>query len=101
MRKVRRNDLVMVVRGRSKGHVGEVFSYSDGKVLVRGAQLVKRHRRASPQHPESEVVEQESPIDISNVMLIDPKTKTPVRVGFKMVDGKKVRFSKKTGEVIS
>lgn len=100
MRKIRRDDVVMVVRGKSKGHIGEVFSYSNGKVLVRGAQLVKRHRRSSPQHPESEIVECEAPIDVSNVMLIDPKTKRPVRVGFKFIDGKKVRFSKKTGEVL-
>lgn len=100
MRKIRRDDVVMVVRGKSKGRVGQVFSYSDGKVLVRGAQLLKHHRRASPKYPESEIVEYEAPIDVSNVMLVDPKLKCPTRVGFKFVDGKKVRYSKKTGEVL-
>lgn len=72
----------------------------DGKLLVRGVNVVKRHTRPS-QTSAGGIVEKEAPIDISNVALLDPKDNKPTRVGFKVLeDGRKVRVAKKSGTVI-
>ncbi len=101
--KIKKGDQVIIIAGRDKGMEGEVQKVllKDQKVLVQGANLVKKHQKPSQSSPEGGIISFESPIAISNVAHKDPKTGKPVRVGFKRLeDGRKVRFSKQSGEVI-
>lgn len=68
--------------------------------MVEGLNKVKKHQKASNSNPQGGIIDVEAAIDASNVMLIDPSTNEPTRVGYKVVDGKKVRFAKKSGETI-
>jgi large subunit ribosomal protein L24 len=100
--KIKKGDNVVVITGKDKGKTGEVIRSmpKDGKLLVRGVNVVKRHTRPS-QTSAGGIVEKEAPIDISNVALLDPKDNKPTRVGFKVLeDGRKVRVAKKSGTVI-
>ena len=98
--KIRKGDKVIVTVGKSKGTVGEVLRVlpSENKALVRGANLVKRHTKPS-QNSAGGIVEKEAAIQISNLSLLNAKGET-TRVGYKMEDGKKVRYSKKSNKVI-
>ena len=69
-------------------------------LVVEGVNVVKKHVRPSQMNPDGGIVEFEAPIHASNVMIVDPKSGKPTRVGYKFVDGKKVRFAKKSGEVL-
>lgn len=88
--------------GRDKGKQGEVLRAmpKTNKVVVQGVNMVKRHTRPS-QTNAGGIISKEAPIDVSNVALIDPETGKPTRVGFKVVDGEKVRVAKKSGKVIA
>jgi large subunit ribosomal protein L24 len=100
--KVKKGDKVVVVTGRDKGKQGEVLSVDRNRyrVLVQGVNTVKRHTRQRPGEPGG-IVEKEASIHISNVAHIDPKSGKPTRVGFKTLeDGRKVRFAKRSGEVL-
>ena len=99
--KIKKGDNVVVVTGRDKGKSGSVLRVlrAESRVLVQGCNMVKRHTRASAAGPGG-VIDKEAPIHISNVAHIDPKTKKPTRVGFKLVEGRKVRFAKRSGDVI-
>jgi large subunit ribosomal protein L24 len=100
--KIRKGDKVVVMTGRDKGRSGEVLQVmpDEGRALVRGIAMVKRHQRQTPQQ-EGGIISKESPINLSNVMIVDPTDKKPTRVGFKVLtDGKKVRVSKRTGAEI-
>ncbi|MCT4574716.1 MAG: 50S ribosomal protein L24 [Alphaproteobacteria bacterium] len=100
--KIKKGDNVIVLSGKDKGKTGEVVKSlpKDNKVIVAGVNMVKKHVKPSPMSAGG-IVEKEMAIDVSNVAIIDPKTKKPTRVGFKVLkDGKKVRFAKKSGEVI-
>ena len=99
--KIRKGDQVIVTTGRDKGKQGEVLRAmpKDNKVVVQGVNLVKRHTRPS-QTNAGGIISKEAPIDVSNVALIDPETGKATRVGFKIVDGEKVRVAKKSGKVI-
>ena len=70
------------------------------RVLVEGVNIVKKHSKPSQMNPQGGIISQEAPIHVSNVMPIDPKTGEPTRVGYKVVDGKKVRVAKKSGEIL-
>jgi len=100
--KIKKGDKVVVITGRDKGRSGEVIEMrrDDGRVLVRGVNMVKRHQRQTAQQ-EGGIISKEAPIHLSNVALADPKDGKPTRVGFKFVgkgDGrKKVRFAKRSG----
>ena len=98
--KIRREDEVIVLAGKDKGKRAKVSQVlPTGKLILEGINLVKKHQKPNPQlGVAGGIVEKEAPIDISNVMLV-VKGKT-TRVGFKVEDGKKVRFAKSTGEVI-
>jgi len=100
--KIKKNDQVVVLSGRDKGRRGRVIEVltRKNKVLVEGVNLLKHHERPNRQQGVTGgIVERESPIDISNVMVIHGGE--PTRVGFQILaDGRKVRVSKKTGEVI-
>ncbi|MBR3305674.1 MAG: 50S ribosomal protein L24 [Lachnospiraceae bacterium] len=103
MTKIKTGDTVRVMVGsteKGKGREGKVLKvdHKKGKVLVEGINMVKRHSKPSAQNQTGGIIEKEAPIDISNVMYVH-KGK-PTRIGFKEVDGKKVRFAKSTGDVI-
>ncbi len=98
---VKKGDVVVVVTGNDKGKTGEVLRVdaAAGKVVVQGVARVYRHLRPSRQHPQGGRIQKEMPIDISNVMPVDPKTNLPTRVGFRTnADGSKERFARKSDE---
>jgi len=99
--KIRKGDTVVVLTGRDKGRTGEVIEVrpAEGRALVRGVNMVKRHQRQSAAQ-EGGIVSKEATIHLSNIALLDPKDKKPTRVGFKMVGDKKVRFAKRSGAEI-
>ena len=100
--KIRKGDRVIVLCGRDKGRRGEVIEVrpEDGCALVRGVNMVKRHQKQTGRQ-EGGIISKESPVDLSNLALLDPKDNKPTRVGFKFVgagmDRKKVRFSRRSG----
>ena len=99
---VRRGDLVQVISGKDKGKQGKVTRVvtKDGKVIVEGVNRVTRHIRRSQLNPQGGMVTKELPIALCKVMLVDPSTNKPTRVGVKLEKGKKVRVAKKSGTVI-
>ena len=100
--KIRKGDRVIVTTGRDKGKKGEVLRVypGDARALVSGVNIVKRHQRQS-QRQQGGIVNKEAPLHLSNLAHIDPKTGEATRIGFKFLgDGRKVRFAKKSGEVI-
>jgi large subunit ribosomal protein L24 len=101
--RIRKDDEVIVVSGRDRGKRGKVLrAYpAENRVLVEGVNIVKRHTKPSHLEPQGGIKEKEAPIHVSNVALIDPKTNGATRVGFKVLaDGRKVRFAKRSGEVL-
>ena len=98
MQKIKKGDTVRVIAGKDKGKEGKVISVKDGKVLVQNVNMVTKHQKPSAANANGGIITQEAPIDASNVMLVVGGKVT--RVGFDVVDGKKVRVAKKTGEVI-
>jgi large subunit ribosomal protein L24 len=101
--KIKKGDRVVVIAGRDKGRQGEVLRVipAESRVVVQGVQMVKRHQKQSMANPQGGIVQKEAAIAISNVAHIDPKDGKPTRVGFKFLeDGRKVRFSKRSGEQI-
>ena len=100
--RVKRGDRVVVTTGRDRGRQGEVLRVlrKDERVIVQGVNMVKRHQRPSAGHPGG-IVDKEASIHISNVAHIDPDGGRPTRVGYRTLDdGRKVRFAKRSGEVI-
>jgi large subunit ribosomal protein L24 len=102
MATIKKDDDVIVIAGRDKGKKGKVLKVfpKEDRALVRGVNLVKRHQRQT-QKEQGGIVSKEAPIHLSNIAHVDPKSGTATRIGFKtMADGSKVRFAKKSGEVI-
>jgi len=100
--KLKKGDRVIVLAGRDKGKEGEILSVSpkDGRAVVSGVNMVVRHTRQS-QTAQGGRLPKEAAIQLSNIALVDPKEGGPTRVGFKFLeDGTKVRYAKKSGEVI-
>jgi len=100
--KIKKGDKVLVLAGRDKGRSGEVFKVipEEGRALVRGVNVVRRHQRQSA-NQEGGIISKEAPIDLSNLAIADPKDGKPTRVGFKILeDGRKVRFAKRSGDLI-
>jgi large subunit ribosomal protein L24 len=99
--KLKKGDKVVVLTGRDKGKQGEILKVlpAEGRAVVGGVNTVIRHTRQS-QASQGGRIPKDAPIQLSNLALVDPKTGEATRVGFKEVDGKKVRFAKKSGEVI-
>ena len=96
---VKKGDKVRVISGKDKGKTGVIlvaFPKKD-RVLVEGVNIVKKHTKPNQENPQGGIVSQEAAIHVSNVMIIDPKTDEPTRVGYKIEDGKKVRVAKKSG----
>ncbi len=102
MQKIRKGDRVIVLAGKDKGKRGEVLRVlpKENRAIVQGANVVKKHQKAT-RTSAGGIVEQEASINISNLAHVDPKTNDATRVGFKFLDdGRKVRFAKKSGEII-
>jgi large subunit ribosomal protein L24 len=99
--KIRKGDKVVVIAGKDKGKQGEVLRVipSENRAVVAGINTAKRHTRQTAAQ-EGGIVRKDMPIQISNLALRDPKDGKPTRVGFKMVGEKKVRFAKRSGELI-
>ena len=100
--KIRKGDKVIVTSGKSKGTVGEVLKIlpNENKAMVRGANIVKRHTKPS-QNSTGGIIEKEAMLHISNIAYYDEKKQRASRIGFKILeDGRKVRISKLTNEVI-
>ena len=100
--KIKTGDTVRVIAGESKGSEGKVLRVDreKNKAIVEGVNLVSKHTKPSAQNPQGGIVQKEAYIHISNLSLIEPKTKKTTRVGYEVRDGKKVRISKKSNEVI-
>jgi large subunit ribosomal protein L24 len=100
--KIKKGDKVVVLTGRDKGRSGEVLKVmpTEGRAVVEGVNLVKRHQRQT-RTQEAGIVTKTASIDLSNLAVADPKDGQPTRVGFKILDdGRKVRFAKRSGEQI-
>jgi large subunit ribosomal protein L24 len=100
---IRKDDIVQVMVGKDKGKRGKVLEVfpKRGLAIVEKANMVKRHTRPSQRQRQGGIIEKESKIQISNLMLVCPKTGEPSRVGRKVLeDGRKVRFMKKSGEML-
>ena len=103
MRKIKRDDEVIVIAGRDKGKRGKVLSVlGKDRLIVSGVQMVKKHQKPNPQAGvPGGIVQKEAPIQISNVAIFNPATDKADRVGFKILeDGNKVRVFKSNGEVV-
>lgn len=103
MRKIKRDDEVIVITGRDKGKRGKVSKVlADDRLIVGGIQIVKKHQKPNPQMGvPGGIVEKEAPIQASNVAIFNPATKKADRVGFKVLDdGRKIRVFKSNGEAV-
>jgi len=102
--KIKKNDQVLVIAGRDRGKRGRVLSVNPEKsrVIVEGVGMIKRHTKPNPQkNIKGGVVEREAAIHVSNVMLVDPDSSAPTRIGFTVnSDGSKSRISRKSGTVV-
>jgi large subunit ribosomal protein L24 len=103
--RIKKNDQVLVISGRDKGKKGRVIEVlrDEKKVVVEGVGIIKKHVRPNrPRGIAGGIQEKEAPINVSNVMLVEPGTGKPTRIGYQTTaDGNKVRISRKTGSVIS
>jgi large subunit ribosomal protein L24 len=100
--KIKKGDKVVVLSGRDKGKGGEVIEVrpTEDRALVRGVNMVRRHQRQT-QAQAGGIISKEAPIHLSNIAIADPKDGKPTRVGFKtLTDGRKVRFAKRSGDLI-
>jgi large subunit ribosomal protein L24 len=100
--KIKKGDKVVILTGRDKGKTGEVVQVmpKEERALVRGVNLVKRHQRQTA-NQEGGIISKEAPLHLSNLAYADPKDGKPTRVGFKILDdGRKVRFAKRSGDLI-
>ena len=101
--KIKKGDKVQVLTGKNKGKDGVVLKVfpETKKILVEGINIVKKHQKAT-QTQAPGIVEKNLPIHVSNVSILDPKDNKPARIGYKVLgDGKKVRFAKRSGEVVA
>ena len=100
--KIKTGDQVMVMSGKDRGRKGKILKVFRDKdrVIVEGVNIVKKRIKPSAENPQGGIIEKEAPIHVSNVMLVDPKTGEPTRVGYRFEDGKKIRYAKKSGQQI-
>ena len=100
--KIKSGDTVIVTAGDHKGSEGKVMKVilEKNKAIVEGVNMVSKHEKPSATNPQGGIVKKEAALHISNLSLVDPKTGTATRVGYRMEDGKKVRFTKKSNQVL-
>jgi large subunit ribosomal protein L24 len=101
--KIKKGDRVVLLAGKDKGKQGSVLRVlpKEERVVVEGLNMVQRHTRPTQSDPQGGIKHKEAPLHVSNVALVDPKSGGPTKVGFRIEGGKKVRFAKKSGEVIN
>ena len=99
---IKKGDTVYVNAGNDKGKTGKVLSVIPDKdrAIVEGINMVSKHTKPNANQPQGGIIKREAGIHISNLQLIDPASQKPTRIGRKFVDGKKVRYAKKSGEEI-
>ena len=99
---IKKGDTVYVNAGNDKGKTGKVLEVirSKDRAIVEGINMVSKHTKPNAKNPQGGIVKQEAGVHISNLQLVDPAKGGPTRIGFKFVDGKKIRYSKKSGEEI-
>ncbi len=99
---IKKGDTVIVNAGNDKGKTGKVLSVlrSKDRAIVEGVNMVSKHTKPNAKYPQGGILKQEAGIHISNLQLIDPQSGKATRVGYRVEDGKKVRFAKKSGEEI-
>jgi large subunit ribosomal protein L24 len=107
MIRLKKNDKVKVISGNHKGKEGKILKIFPDKnaVIVEGVNIIKRHTRPNQKNPQGGITQKEAPIHISNIMLLDPKSNEPSRIGMQIIEGedgkkKRMRYSKKSGEII-
>lgn len=106
MKRIKTGDEVIIIAGKSKGHLGKVLRVLDNGVVVEGGNMIKKHVKSNPQKPESKggIISRESPLHISNVAHYNPATKKADKVGFKYLENDgvkvKVRYFKSNNEII-
>ena len=100
--KIKSGDTVKVIAGDHKGSEGKVLKVDreKNKATIEGINMVSKHTKPSAKNPQGGIVKKEAPVHISNIALIDPKSKKATRVGIKVEGDKKVRFSKKSNQVL-
>jgi hypothetical protein len=104
--RIKKGDTVYVNAGNDKGKTGKILEVikSKDRVVVEGINVVSKHTKPNAKQPQGGIIKQEAGIHVSNVQLVDPAAPAnkpaPTRVGYKMVDGKKVRYAKKSGEEV-
>ena len=100
--KIKSGDIVRVIAGDHKGSEGKIVRVlrEKNKAIVEGVNMVSKHTKPSAKNPQGGIVKKEAPIHVSNLSLIDPKTKETTRVGIRVEGDKKVRFSKKSNQVL-
>lgn len=100
--RVKKGDKVQVISGKDKGKQGTILEAYPRKerVIVEGINIVKKHSKPSQMNPQGGIVEMEAPIHVSNVMLIDPESKEPTRIGYRIENGEKIRIAKKSGQAL-
>ena len=101
--RLKKGDEVVITTGRSAdGRTGKIdrIDLKKSRIYISGLNMVKRHTKPGQGNEEGGIIDKVMPVDISNVALVDPKTKKPTRVGYKLQDGKKVRYAKASGTVL-
>ncbi|MBK8165392.1 MAG: 50S ribosomal protein L24 [bacterium] len=102
--RLKKNDTVRVITGEDKGKEGRILKVfpDKGRIIVEKVNLIKRHTRPSKSLPQGGIIEKEAPINVTNVMLVCPKTGKPTRVGSQVLsDGSRARVSRKSGDMIN
>ena len=101
--RIKKGDKVVVIAGSEKGKEGVVTKVllKEEKLIIGGINMVKKHVKPNQAEPEGKITEKEAPIHVSNVALVDPKTKKATKVRYEIKDGKKVRVTKKSSTVIA
>ena len=100
--RIKKNDSVMIIAGKERGKIGKVIRVlpAQGRAVVERLNMVKRHVKPRGPQDSGGILEKEAPIHLSNLMLVDPQDGRPTRVGFTLVDGRKMRVSRRTGNVL-
>ncbi len=100
--KIKKGDKVKIISGKNKGKISSVLKVlvSRGSIVVEGVNVVKKHVKPGALSKEGGIISIEKPIDVSNAMYYEEKNKSTTKIGYKIIDGKKYRISKKTGEVL-
>jgi large subunit ribosomal protein L24 len=98
---IKKGDQVTVVEGSYKGKSGKVLQVfpKTGRAIIEGVNIIKKHQKPTNDKPGG-IIEKEAPVHISNIMIVDPKSGKPTRIGRRLENGKLVRYSKKSGEII-